>query len=486
MDSLPQRYTLRDGKNRKGEQKFRPDPKKYLFNIDTLYYTIEIKNYDAVMDAGLRDLLEEGRNVYYESAEGDPLNTVELKLPGYENPVLFEIMGGQRNVASYSIRNSDYAVYFRKADNTPGTNPIKVQINQYKLWSMGYTDAYVESLQILSALGFEWGTAKPNRIDLCVHSDQWHWTYDDLKDFEYPRDIKNSNHPNFIHLDPTTGEFETVYYGSRHTGLILRMYNKSIESIRKDKPYFLDLYKEKGLNPERVWNIEFEITRKYLKDFIHPDTFEPDFFDDMENLLSQRGLSFLWTFLTTKFCHPSAHWSTIQKGDVTKFTLLKDSLVRHKDIDTSRSREVAQIYGRLKKIVLRELTRSGAELDQAVDVFKKLAKEYEEDTGKEFGLLLEQERLKIVDNRINSLVFRKKARELTGHIHEVREIEKQIDELELQRMKHMRDLLFRKGKVTEAVALDKLIRETEEKRKSPIAYPASDKGHQISVPSSIS
>lgn len=477
---MPQRYTKPKGKDRKGEQRFAPDPNKYLFNIDTLHYTIEIRNYDAIMDAGLRQRLEDGLSHYYDSEEGELLNTIEVPLQGYENPVVFEIMSGSRGVGRYSIRNKDYAFYFRKSDNVPGTYPVKVQINQYKLWSMGFVDAYVESLQILSALAFEWGKAKPSRVDLCVHSDQFHWTYEDLQDFLYPRDVTNSNHPNWIHLDPTTGEFETVYYGSRNTGMILRMYNKSLESKKKDKPYFRELYQEKGLDPDKVWNIEFEITRKYLKDFINPDTFDQDFYDDMENLLSERGLSFLWTFLTTKFVHPSAHWSTIQKGDITKFTLLKENMVRHKDIDASKMREVAQIRGRLMKMILKEATKNGGEVQAAIDVFKNLLTEYEREKDKDFVEDLTRRRLLYVDSQINSLGYQKKAKELTGHVHQVAEIEERILDLDIEKLQIERKWYHRTNNIQMLAAVDKELERLEKIKSARLDGASCEHIHNIS------
>lgn len=462
---MPQSYT-----KRKSKVQMMPDPERYLFNIDTIYYTVEIRNYDAVMDSWLRDVLENGRNVYYDSAEGDPLETISLDVHNYENPVLFEIMGGQKNSGSYSIRNNDYALYFRKSDNTHGTFPVKVQINQIKIWSLGYWGAYEESLQLLIALGFDFNQCKPNRIDPCVHSDQMQWNLEDLKKFEYPRDVKKTNTPNFIHLDPVTGDFETVYYGSRNSGCLLRIYFKSLQAIKKDKSFFLELYKERGLDPDKVWNVEFELSRKFLKDFINPDTFEHGFFDHMENLLSPRGLSFLWSFLMSKFKHPSAHWSVIQNGDVSKFTYIEEKMVRHRDIDTSKEREILQIAGRMKNIVSNVPTEEGKELDKAIEIFKKGYMEISATREKNFSEELKSKRLKVVDNKINSLAYRKEEATLTGHVGKIDEYNNRLHLLKIERnilkLIKKREKYFKIGKIDLVYVVDKEIEELKGKQKA--------------------
>ncbi len=95
-------------------------------------------------------------------------------------------------------------------------------------------NAYAESLGVLMSFGFATGKAKMNRIDFAVHSDQWKWILDDLKTFEYPRNFKDDNKPDFFRLDPCSGEFETVYFGNR-TRLQLRIYNKTKEIMKKEK-----------------------------------------------------------------------------------------------------------------------------------------------------------------------------------------------------------------------------------------------------------
>jgi hypothetical protein len=397
---MPSNYTKPNGK-KNGKTMYKPDPNRFIFNVDTLWFTIDIDNYDEVMDSGLKQVLMEGRESL---ADGDEPHVIEIDLRGYENNLLFEIGGGQKPVYAYQIRNEDYAFYFTKRKREDKTFPVKVQINQFKLWDKGAIDAYIEAIYILGQLGFICGQAKANRIDLCCHSDQFIWKLDDLKDFKYPENIAKDNKPNWQRLDPETGEFETVYYGDR-SRLQLRIYNKSKEIKDKQKFYFNQIYEQKGIDPEKVWNIEFELHRDILKEYVHPTTGENGYFDDLENLLSVEGLSYLWTHLTLyKFGHDTPFWKRLRKGDPKKFIETKDYILTTKDIDSSKMREVAQIRGRLMKLVLTEDNEVGSELNEAIKQFINLVDYYEDEKEKDFEKDLNRRRQKYVDAQINGLV----------------------------------------------------------------------------------
>ncbi len=381
---MPSNYTLKNGTVR-GKKRFAPDPSKFLFNVDTLWYTYDALNYDEVMNAGLLDRLEKGK-IIADNVQGY-LEYIQVQLDRYEYPVTLEIQAsGQAPLYAFCIRNHDIAIYFsRKRRDDGRTYPVKVQINQFKLWEMGAQDAFAESLYILGQLGFVYEAAKPNRIDLCVHSDQWIWNLLDLQAFQYPRNIADDNKPNFVKLDPCTFKFETVYFGDR-SRLQARLYDKSKEVRAKKKDYFRHLYESRGMDADNVWNIEFELHRDYLKGFAHEENGQIGLYDNMDYLLRFDGLSLLWTHLVEeKFSHDSAFWKVLQKGDPDKFIQCKNFLFRLKDIDSSVEREVAQIRGRLQKLVLaKDLPEDADLLIESLKAFVNLCADYEEDKEKDF------------------------------------------------------------------------------------------------------
>lgn len=378
---MPAAYTKKAGSTR-GKRKFVPDPKRFVFNIDTLWYTYDAENYDEVMQDGLFNTLQVGRDLAEDGGLPDPIH---VQLNRYETPAFFNIEpNGQRPIYYYQIRNNDMAFFFAKKRRNDGTFPIKVQINQFKLWELGVRDAFLESLEVLAGLGFIHEASKPSRIDPCVHSDQFQWTLDDLVDLDYPRNPQKTNKPSCINIDPYTREFETAYIGDR-SRLQLRIYNKSLEIERKGKDYFRDIYVDRGMNPERVWNIEFEIHRDWMKGFANAETGETNIFDSMDFLLRLDGLSMLWTHLFHAFTHKSAFWKIVQKGDPKQFVECRDHLFRLKDIDTTKEREIAQIRGRLQKLILNEqLPEDSDFMVEAMKIFTRMFHQYEEDKDKDF------------------------------------------------------------------------------------------------------
>lgn len=360
---MPTTYT-----KKKGDRLF-PDYNKYLFNIDTLWLNIDSFHYEQVMDYGIRDLLIEGRE--HLSDTGEHL-TIPITLDGYENDIHFEIQGAQPPQYSYSIRNKSMAVYFSKHVRED-SSPMKIQINQFVLWEKGVEKAYEEAKDVLRSMGFLPHTAKLNRIDFACHSDQFKWNLTDLQQFKYPKNIADDNKPNFVKLCPTTLDFETVYFGDRER-LLLRIYNKSKEIRNNNKDYFNDMYRKQGMDIHNIWNVEFEIRRKFLKDLKKKDgdEFKP-YFNDFDKCLAEDGLSRLWSYLMTKYTlqgknGTSQHWQMISKGDEKKFKEIANfNLKVEKDIDSNFDREIAQIAGRLMTGVLSEEDYS---LDNAIEKFK--------------------------------------------------------------------------------------------------------------------
>lgn len=405
---MPQNYSLAKGSSR-GKKLFQPDPKKFIFNVDTLWYTYDALNYDEVMADGLLSKLETGKA--FAESEMEKLAYIQVKLDRYDYPVTFEIMPmGQPPLYAFCIRNYDMAFYFSRRRRHDGkTYPVKVQINQFKLWELGVRDAYIESLHVLAELNFAYEAARGNRIDLCVHSDQFDWVLPDIATFKYPRNVQEDNFPNWVKLDPVKQTFETVYFGDRRR-LQLRIYNKSKEIKANQKEYFNKLYEERGMNKDKIWNIEFEVHRDYLKGLGNEKTGQTDVFESMDFLLRDDGLSLLWTHLVeSKFGHDSAFWKVLQKGDPDKFIQCKNYLFRMKDIDSSIEREIPQLRGRLMKMVLNEEYPEGTDL--MVEAFKKfraMCYEYEEEKEKDFYEDIDRRRKRFMDHEMLKLAMSRK------------------------------------------------------------------------------
>lgn len=412
---MPVNYTKKNGKRSDGEQRFIPDPKKYLYNIDTFWFNCRSYYYQEVMDTGLRDKLVAGRHAVMD--EGFENDVIELKIPNYENPIKFKVMGGNPPAYSYSIRNDSMAIYFRKNEVEEGSL-MRVQINQFILWEKGFERAYNESLQVLKALGFVPYDTKFNRIDFAVHSDQFKWTLEDLKTLSYPTNFAKDNYPGFHRLNPLTGNFETMYHGDR-TRLYLRIYDKSKEILAKQKFYFNEIYEKMNMDKENVWNFEIEVRRPYLRDLSEYDEGTDDFlrlFDNVEYCIQNDGISRLWTHLIKKYHHDSAHFKVLAAGDPYKFQMVNDYNIEiMKDVDANYQREVNQILGRL---MLGVMDKEDYSLDSAIEFFKETylgRAEEGEDMDEIFKQKVEDKKAAIQNEAINRTIL-KEARKAEAYL----------------------------------------------------------------------
>jgi uncharacterized protein YoxC len=406
---LPQNYTLSNGK-----KSTVPDPKRFLFNVDTLYFTVNVEDYNYTMNTGMRllETLEQGHEY---ALRNEGLNdVVSLKLPRYEEKIEFKIMSFGKKVYRYQLRNQDFAIYFMSTHDENSNFPIFVEINQFKLWQLGVIDAYLESLEILALLGFNVISCKPSRIDLCCHTDQFDFRMSDFKKVKSPPNMPINS---VIRPDYIEDTFQTVYWGNRNY-YQLRIYDKSTELFKKNKFHFLQIYEKYGLDQSKVWNIEFELSRKFLKN-VKVDG-ESNFFDDVDNLISEKGLSALWTELTSnKFSMLRnldkkdsllPFWRIIlagNKGENGKsvFHQTNDYMSRVKEIDDSIEGEIAQIFGRLTKFAVADEIPEGVdEFNYSVSKFYELAHEYMKEKNKDFSELVDSKRRLYVSKEINSLV----------------------------------------------------------------------------------
>lgn len=403
---MPSLYSKPNGYTSAGTKRFKPDSKKYLYNIDTFYYNCRSHYYGQVMDKGLREKLIEGRSF---SADNNNNMTLEIKIPTYENPLIFKIMPGNPPAYQYSIRNDSMAIYFTKNELESGSH-MRVQINQFVLWEKGFIGAYEESLEVLKSLGFLPYEKKINRIDFAVHSDQFIWTLKDIETFEYPLNISKDNFPNFVKLNPISGAFNTVNFGDR-SRLYLRIYNKSKEIEAKKKYYFNEIYREYGMDVDNVWNFEIEVHRPYLKDLVELDQ-DDEFkkiYNDLDYCIENDGISKLWTHLISKYNHDSAHWSVLKQGDKNKFNFTTNSnLEIVKDIHSNYERELNQIAGRL---MIGVLDQEDYSLENALEVFKeKYLRGNEHEKSIEFLDKVEMKKQNIQSQSINKTILKQRMR----------------------------------------------------------------------------
>jgi hypothetical protein len=299
--------------------------------IDTLCATIDIENY------GYRDY-EQQRDIdiipYLAINKEEAKAKTSLNV-GYKHIIQignqsFQLLQNGSKGYAYILHNDSYEIKIAQHRSTSeNLFPIFVKIKQECLWGKGVQASYDIINEWITKNVGEIKANKVSRIDICCHTDELQLQDHDIETFE-----------GRYHLD-TIYRFKrkiaTMCFGSGTTGkIICRIYDKTLEVEQKrQKLWFFDIWKSKGLNPDKVWNVEFEISRDFLKE-VKLDSVE----DTLENLKT------LWEYCTKSWlvkkqidktrierCTIDERWESLQHA-YDKFEG-KGLVTREKQLETS-------------------------------------------------------------------------------------------------------------------------------------------------------
>ncbi len=231
-------------------------------NIDTLCATIDIYNY------GFADLKQNRSADLLIKLEQEKCNAKEQQTQGMNQTHIitigsqsFEILPNGSRGYAYILHNDAYEVKIAQhRSRKESFYPIYIRLKSEVLWSMGVEKAWNTVTEWITANIGDIKANKINRIDLCCHTDEIEINAEDIDTFEGK-----------FHLDNFyryKRKICNVYFGSGSTGKILcRIYDKTLEVKQKrQKLWFMELWQNAGLNPEKVWNVEFELNRSFMKE----------------------------------------------------------------------------------------------------------------------------------------------------------------------------------------------------------------------------
>jgi hypothetical protein len=232
--------------------------KKFLHNIDTLYYTVKLAN-DFTKDTDDTNVLsfinefeKKKKTKYY--TDNISVSIPKINIINYLPNMSF----GFYNVWFEVPEQFDiiFATYVPCSQSGISHTPeITVQIRSYPLWIYGPVIAYEQSINIVKAMcqyyGFEILEVKENRFDFC-----WHTNY-----IQNPEQYFNPwNLSKMIVSQFKRGELSWAYkpkdeiepdylrHGKRGGKVFNRIYLKTKEVIERGyKPWFLKLWQLNGL-----------------------------------------------------------------------------------------------------------------------------------------------------------------------------------------------------------------------------------------------
>lgn len=278
---------------------------KYVSNIDTIYVLIDVKNYEI----NSKEIL----NYLQKEKEKTKLNVTNN--PTYKhyiniNDIDFCLMPNGTKGYAYILRNNGYEIKIAQyKSKIMSLLPIQVRISSEYLWSVGLENSWAIIYNWIVETFGNIEVEKVCRLDLCTH----------ISDIDLTTNWENTYKGTFkkrnIYL--TNTPINAITFGSRNSkNVYCRIYNKTLEiQEKKHKTWFYAIWNKNYLNPENVWNIEFEIKSEVLRNYN---------LYTVNDILTH--LKNIWVLCTTKFlikinndntkverCSINSEWLEIQK-----------------------------------------------------------------------------------------------------------------------------------------------------------------------------
>ena len=195
----------------------------------------------------------------------------------------------QRNYC-YEVELDDGVKIYLTPSMTRHKSFGKIQINQPACWvdCWGKLDRSIEFVK--NVLGKPAFKVIPNLIDLAVHHSGVDWRQEDA--FHFTGSFKSKKmHPTITEKGLSFSGFEFGSKNSRSRSIFGRLYDKTLQlrqQYRAPKPHAL--YKIPATELDKVWNLEFSFSSRYLRE--HK-------IDTVKQL--QQSMPAMWKFATAKY-----------------------------------------------------------------------------------------------------------------------------------------------------------------------------------------
>lgn len=252
-----------------------------IANIDTFAFSVDIDRYDVAIFP-LLCLLDDAKEEAKKNVKNGSCEKVYKEIGN----MTFEVLpNGTRNYA-FILHNDMYEIQLaRYRSKSEYVYPVFVRIKSETLWSKGFYGAYQFIEKWIKTNIGSIITTKISRADLCCHTDSINLEINDIARFKTRSREKN------VHFSDKA--LSSMNFGSRSTQRVYcRIYNKSLEiAKKKNKLWFNDIWKDKGLDIDNVWNVEYELNRNFFVEY-EIDTVN-DFMEKIKNIWSYLTLEWL-------------------------------------------------------------------------------------------------------------------------------------------------------------------------------------------------
>ncbi len=224
--------------------------------VDTLCAIVDVEDYEE-NTYSLIQFLQEKKKEAKLVAANNASDKVILDIGKYS----FEILPNGSKGYAFILHNDEYEVKLSEfRSKNKDFFPIFIKIKSECLWAKGVEKAWDDiTLWIDRFLG-EISSNKVTRLDLCCHTDELELSPEDFETFK----------GNFFNesMRRYRRKVNSIELGSRTSkNIYCRIYNKVLEIEHKSKKFwFYEIWEKAGLNPQKVWNVEFQIDRNFFKE----------------------------------------------------------------------------------------------------------------------------------------------------------------------------------------------------------------------------
>ena len=229
----------------------------FIPNVDTLIATIDIVDYDNKASELLKTLelcKEKAKSGLKENIS----NTEQITI----GDMTFEVFPNGSRHHAYILHNDLYEIKLASYRSNAGDSyPVFIKIKSACLWSKGYIKAWEDIELFIQKNVGEILKNKISRLDICCHTDKLNLISSDIDKF-----TGKFRSDEIYRSDRALSGF--TFGSGKNKKVFCRIYNKTLEIEQKrQKIWFYDIWSKNNMNIQNVWNIEFQIGRKFFKDY---------------------------------------------------------------------------------------------------------------------------------------------------------------------------------------------------------------------------
>ena len=346
----------------------------YLYNIDTLSFALDYKDYNDFISNYIDELKQKKEIARINKSDfNNEKSLIEI------NGLTFDVMPNGSPGYAFILHNSDYEIQFASVrSNNKDNYPVFIKIKQAPLWALGVKKAYNNVLFWLKDI-FAFPIAeKINRADLCCHTDMI-----DFARYDYFYFKTRANKKNTRINGSTINGFE---FGVRDSLIYCRVYDKTLEvSEHKNKSWFNDIWLDNGADINKVWNVEFELKRDFLREY-NIETVS-DFL--MYSKSIWQYLTNQWIVLTLNDCSRLENstvlneWSELSSGFLELGN--KQFIRKEKQLAADKQAIIAQTFGYIRSYAAFD---NISDLSTAVELLLADLYLFAKEKGKDFASLV--------------------------------------------------------------------------------------------------